>query len=152
MSDVFKFLLGEGPLDGVWFGERPEGERGDFWWRKHLRAEVERLTKANENYDLAREIRTSQAVEILQRHIEGLDAQIERLRHERDEATAKMQIMQGMMVAAFDQRDAIRLETIERCKQACEGQASDEDTGPDEFWSGWNNAALGCAAAIEALK
>lgn len=45
MSDVFKFLLGEGPLDGAWFGERPKGERGDFWWRKHLRAEVERLMK-----------------------------------------------------------------------------------------------------------
>jgi hypothetical protein len=44
-DDVFKFLQGEGPLDGAWFGDKPAGERGDFWWRKHLSAEVERLTQ-----------------------------------------------------------------------------------------------------------
>jgi len=54
MNDVFKFLLGEGPLNGVWFGERPEGERGDFWWRKHLRAEVERLTNERDELRAAR--------------------------------------------------------------------------------------------------
>ena len=34
---VFKFLLGEGELEGCGFGEKPEGERGNYWWRKHLR-------------------------------------------------------------------------------------------------------------------
>lgn len=38
LQDVVAFLLGEGPLDGVWFGEKPVGERGQYWWRKHLRA------------------------------------------------------------------------------------------------------------------
>lgn len=38
LSEVIAFLQGEGPLQGVWFGEKPEGERGNFWWRKHLRA------------------------------------------------------------------------------------------------------------------
>lgn len=32
---VFKFLLGEGPLDGLWFGDLG---KAPFWWRKHLRA------------------------------------------------------------------------------------------------------------------
>jgi hypothetical protein len=36
-ADVFKFLLGEGELDGCSFGERNEAHRGNFWWRKHLR-------------------------------------------------------------------------------------------------------------------
>ena len=34
---VIAFLLGEGPLDGVWFGEKHPTEFGNFWWRKHLR-------------------------------------------------------------------------------------------------------------------
>lgn len=37
-NPVFKFLLGEGPLNGCHFSERPDGERGNYWWRKHLRA------------------------------------------------------------------------------------------------------------------
>lgn len=40
-APVFAFLLGEGPLEGYWFGEhRPSGKShpANFWWRKHLRA------------------------------------------------------------------------------------------------------------------
>jgi hypothetical protein len=36
-SEVIAFLLGEGPLDGVWFGDPHPTEKGAFWWRKHLR-------------------------------------------------------------------------------------------------------------------
>lgn len=35
---VFAFLLGEGPLRGVHFGDRHPDERGAYWWRKDLRA------------------------------------------------------------------------------------------------------------------
>ena len=35
---VFAFLLGEGPLHGVHFGDRHPSERGAYWWRKDLRA------------------------------------------------------------------------------------------------------------------
>jgi hypothetical protein len=35
---VFAFLLGSGPLDGQWFGDKHPTEKGAFWWRKHLRA------------------------------------------------------------------------------------------------------------------
>ncbi|MCP1404468.1 hypothetical protein [Achromobacter insolitus] len=35
---VFAFLLGEGPLRGVEFGDRHPDERGAYWWRKDLRA------------------------------------------------------------------------------------------------------------------
>ncbi|OZI74543.1 hypothetical protein [Bordetella genomosp. 12] len=35
---VFAFLLGEGPLHGVYFGERAPGAVGKWWWRKYLRA------------------------------------------------------------------------------------------------------------------
>ena len=35
---VFAFLLGEGPLHGVHFGERAPGAVGKWWWRKYLRA------------------------------------------------------------------------------------------------------------------
>lgn len=35
--EVVKFLTGEGPLDGLWFGEHPFGlGGGKYWWRKHL--------------------------------------------------------------------------------------------------------------------
>lgn len=35
---VLSFLYGVGDLNGCGFGEKPDGERGNFWWRKHLRA------------------------------------------------------------------------------------------------------------------
>lgn len=41
-SAIWAFLLGEGPLDGVWFGERPGGKPA-FWWRTVLRGELTRL-------------------------------------------------------------------------------------------------------------
>jgi hypothetical protein len=35
--EVVAFLKGAGPLNGHWFGDpKPEDERGNFWWRKHL--------------------------------------------------------------------------------------------------------------------
>jgi hypothetical protein len=36
--ELLAFLCGDGPLDGHYFGEKPEHERGNFWWRKALRA------------------------------------------------------------------------------------------------------------------
>ena len=38
LAPVFQFLLGEGPLRGVEFGDRHPDERGAYWWRKDLRA------------------------------------------------------------------------------------------------------------------
>ena len=37
MNQVSKFLLGEAPLDGAWFGDKHPSKRGAFWWREHLR-------------------------------------------------------------------------------------------------------------------
>ena len=37
VRELMAFLLGEATLDGVWFGERKEGERGLYWWRDELR-------------------------------------------------------------------------------------------------------------------
>jgi len=36
--EAFDFLMGEGPLEGVWFGELNEGLPGAFWWRGVLKA------------------------------------------------------------------------------------------------------------------
>ena len=36
-EDVVRFLLGEGPLDGLWFGDLSPDLRGAFWWRNPLR-------------------------------------------------------------------------------------------------------------------
>lgn len=38
LREVAAFLLGEGELDGVGFGDPYPTERGNYWWRKHLRA------------------------------------------------------------------------------------------------------------------
>jgi hypothetical protein len=46
LSVVAAFLLGEGPLQGVWYGERPEGERCKYWWRIHLRAAIASAAQA----------------------------------------------------------------------------------------------------------
>lgn len=35
-DSVIEFLLGTAPLEGVWYGNRPDGEP-HYWWRKHLR-------------------------------------------------------------------------------------------------------------------
>lgn len=40
-DDVITFLLGEAPLDGVWFGEKHPTYPGRFWWRAHLRKAIE---------------------------------------------------------------------------------------------------------------
>lgn len=32
------FLMGVGEMEGVHFGEKPEGARGNFWWRHHFPA------------------------------------------------------------------------------------------------------------------
>lgn len=32
------FLLGQGALEGFWFGDKPATEKGQFWWRSRLRA------------------------------------------------------------------------------------------------------------------
>ena len=36
--EVYDFLMGEGPLEGVWFGDLHEGLPGAFWWRGVLRS------------------------------------------------------------------------------------------------------------------
>jgi hypothetical protein len=35
-TEMLKFLNGEAPLDGVWFGENHPIEKGAYWWRKRL--------------------------------------------------------------------------------------------------------------------
>ena len=47
-SDVIKFLIGTGPLDGCWYGERP-ADKGPFWWRDALEKEIESLTQQLES-------------------------------------------------------------------------------------------------------
>ena len=37
---VVEFLLGEGPLDGVWYGDEHPTNPRPYWWRKHIRAEL----------------------------------------------------------------------------------------------------------------
>lgn len=34
-KDVVDFLQGAAPLDGVWFGDSPEG-KPHYWWRRYL--------------------------------------------------------------------------------------------------------------------
>lgn len=35
--EFLHFIRGSGPLRGkYWFGDKPEEERGDFWWRRDL--------------------------------------------------------------------------------------------------------------------
>jgi hypothetical protein len=38
MPDIIKFLLGEGSLEGVWWGEPNTERNATFWWRSILRA------------------------------------------------------------------------------------------------------------------
>jgi hypothetical protein len=45
LKEVAAFLLGEGPLDGLWFGESAQDKpRTGFWWRDHLRAALSHPT------------------------------------------------------------------------------------------------------------
>jgi hypothetical protein len=45
---VFAFLLGTGPLDGLWFGDKPNDRAGAYWWRRHLRAALSSLPVSGE--------------------------------------------------------------------------------------------------------
>lgn len=37
--EIARFLLGEGPLEGVWFGE-PHPSGLAFWWRRNLKSHI----------------------------------------------------------------------------------------------------------------
>lgn len=43
LVNIVAFLLGEEPLEGVWFGDPHPTEKGAFWWRKHLRDAAKEL-------------------------------------------------------------------------------------------------------------
>lgn len=45
-QDIIKFLLGESSFYGIWFGEKHPTEPGLFWWRKHLKAYIDRLNQS----------------------------------------------------------------------------------------------------------
>lgn len=38
-DDLRKFLLGEAPLEGVWFGDRHPEKQDAFWWRAYVNKE-----------------------------------------------------------------------------------------------------------------
>lgn len=40
--DIQRFLMGNGPLEGVWFGEDHPTRKGQFWWRDVIRERSER--------------------------------------------------------------------------------------------------------------
>lgn len=41
---MYKFLMGEGSIDGCWFGDRHSTLKGAFWWRSMLRHSAEAHT------------------------------------------------------------------------------------------------------------
>ena len=45
---ILAFLNGSAPLDGLWFGEIPIGQKRGFWWRKHLDAAFAAHIKAKD--------------------------------------------------------------------------------------------------------
>ena len=44
--EFIKFLHGAVPWNGTWFGECAPGERGAYWWRKHLDEAIAALIAA----------------------------------------------------------------------------------------------------------
>lgn len=45
-KEIVRFLLGEAPLDGHWFGDIPPNPKGrprPYWWRSHLRGASEKV-------------------------------------------------------------------------------------------------------------
>lgn len=47
LKAVVRFLLGEAPLDGRWFGDEPPktkaGRPRHYWWRSELRGATEKM-------------------------------------------------------------------------------------------------------------
>jgi hypothetical protein len=81
-QEIIGFLLGESALDGRWFSEAAEEERGNFWWRKYLRKAIE-----------ARPNQPDKGKEI-----DELRAHIERLREALIETHKQLNIERGMKV------------------------------------------------------
>ncbi|WIA54292.1 hypothetical protein N6H05_14595 [Sphingobium sp. WTD-1] len=72
--DMLAFLCGDGPLEGYYFGEKPEHERGNFWWRKHLReAEKVALEQAGEPSTVKECLTTAAYAGVTQGDIDHLD-------------------------------------------------------------------------------
>ena len=53
LDDVIAFLMGEGPLQGHWFGDTVPVLHGAYWWRDALRKAWNRRTKPAEGEPVA---------------------------------------------------------------------------------------------------
>ncbi len=53
--EVIDFLNGEGPLDGVWFGDPHPALRGSFWWRREVVPALRALALPPDNLAAQRE-------------------------------------------------------------------------------------------------
>jgi len=60
--EMFDFLTGAGPLEGYYFGEKPETERGVWWWRKRLHDMA--ATKPTGDEPVASRIDPDRAIEV----------------------------------------------------------------------------------------
>lgn len=47
--ELYEFLIGVGPMEGVWFGDLNDGLPGRFWWRALLRCAAGELGKKMPN-------------------------------------------------------------------------------------------------------
>lgn len=71
---IYKFLMGEGSIDGCWFGDRHSTLRGAFWWRSMLCHSAEAYTHSAQPVQPVEPVDLRQAALIDLAYINGAKA------------------------------------------------------------------------------
>lgn len=58
-QDIIEFLCGAGTYDSLWWGQQPKDKRPTFWWRSHLRDEMEKYKQRVEELQKENEQKSS---------------------------------------------------------------------------------------------
>ena len=155
VSDVFSFLLGEKPLNGVWFGEKPEGVKGNFWWRTNLRKALAAPVDAKAIREaLAESVKQSQLADASLEPVGEHDLQDVRCEccgymtyHREHMGCIRAAYAHATPVDVKAIREALanaRAEALEEAAKVCDRYA-ENSSNPMNF-------AENCAAAIRSLK
>ena len=103
LDTIFKFLLGESPLDGLWFGER-RPDRGQWWWRTNLREAFNEYATAIAARDLWMERAGAALLMIPDDKLCG------DLRAAKERLTEQRQTLEAQLAAAIAERENLQAE------------------------------------------
>ena len=131
-EDVIRFLLGEAPFDGHWYGEKPLA-KAMYWWRTPLRQSMHQFSPASESAPP-----TDLALEYAERKgfIEGCTEGYPGIAHDLETMRAALVAVSESHVSAYGKDRGIcyvRPDTLEKVRDAIKNAAPQETQQADRL-------------------